>query len=373
MIIKNILVYREDGSFEDGEVVMEDGIFRETASDPSEVTDGEGCYAIPGLIDIHFHGCVGYDFCDGSREAIEKMAEYEASQGITSIVPATMTLSREELIRIMTVAGEYENGQGAELVGINMEGPFLNREKKGAQDDKYIRPCDKTMYEELQRCSNGLIRLVDIAPETEGAIEFLQSVKDEVKISLAHTCADYETADRAFKNGADHVTHLYNAMPPFSHREPGVIGAAFDNKEVFVELICDGIHIHPSVVRATFAMFGSDRIVLISDSMRAAGLKDGQYTLGGQDVTVTGKRAVLTEGGAIAGSVTNLADCLRTAVKEMHIPLEEAVACATKNPARSIGIYDTVGSITAGKKANLVLLNKDLSLKSVYINGTLIS
>lgn len=372
MIIKNVFVYKENQTFEAGEVVMEDGVFRETASQTGEILDGEGCYAIPGLIDIHFHGCMGYDFCDGTGEAIEHMAEYEASQGITSMVPATMTLAQEELARIMTAAGAYENKKGARLAGINMEGPFLNEEKKGAQDGRYIRCCDMDMYEDFQRRSRGLIRLVDLAPETEGAMEFLQAVRGEVTLSLAHTCADYETADRALKNGATHVTHLYNAMPPFSHREPGVIGAAYDNKGTFVELICDGIHIHPAVVRATFDLFGSERIVLVSDSMRAAGLQDGQYTLGGQAVTVEGKRAVLTDGGAIAGSVTNLADCLRTAVQEMGIPLEQAVACATQNPARSIGIYDQVGSITAGKRADLVLLNRDLSLNSVYMDGNLI-
>ena len=158
-------------------------------------------------------------------------------------------------------------------------------------------------------------------------------------------------------------------MPAFSHREPGVVGAALDSPHCMAELICDGVHIHPSMVRATFRMFGDDRIILISDSMRATGMEDGQYTLGGQDVAVQGKFATLVSDGALAGSVTNLMDCMKTAVKEMQIPLESAVACATRNPAKAIGIYDTYGSISAGKVANLVLLDQDLNVQKVIING----
>ena len=225
------------------------------------------------------------------------------------------------------------------------------------------------MFRRLQDAANGLIRLVDIAPEEEGAMEFISELKDEVHISFAHTTADYDTAKTGYALGACHATHLYNAMPPFTHREPGVIGAARDSEHCMVELICDGIHIHPSVVRATFQMFGDDRIVLVSDSMRACGLSDGDYTLGGQDVKVVGKLATLKSDGAIAGSVTNLMDCMRTAVKEMGIPLESAVACATMNPAKSVGLYEQYGSITEGKVANVVLLDEDLNIKKIIING----
>ena len=369
MIIKNSLVYQEDKTFQKGELILENGVFQTTATDTKDVIDAQDCYAIPGLVDIHFHGCMGYDFCDGTKQAIEKIAEYEASVGVTTIVPATMTIQTDQLAQVMQTAGEYENEKGAKLEGINMEGPFINSDKKGAQDAKYIRNCSIEMYQQFQRLSNGLIKLVDIAPETNDAFDFIAAIKGQTTISIAHTCADYETANLAFQKGASHVTHLYNAMLPFSHREPGVVGAAFDNKHTYVELICDGVHIHPCVVRATFAMFGEDRIVFISDSMRATGLKDGQYTLGGQEVAVRGNRATLVKGTALAGSVTNLADCVRTAVQKMEIPLESAVACATINPAKSIGIYDKCGSITPGKAADVVLLNKDLSLRAVFING----
>ncbi len=371
MIIKNVLVFTEEKKFEQRTIYIKNGLFTnsEMSVTDDEVIDGEGCYAIPGLVDVHFHGCVGADFCDGTKEAIVKMAEYEASQGITTIVPATMTLSEDELMNIMSNAASYENKSGAILAGINMEGPFISEAKKGAQAATHIRKPDVELFHKLQNASNGLIKLCDIAPEEEGAMEFIKAVKDEVHISFAHTTACYDIAKKGYDLGACHATHLYNAMPAFAHRDPGVIGAARDSEHVYVELICDGIHIHPATVRATFEMFGDDRIVMISDSMRATGLTDGEYTLGGQAVKVVGKLATLVSDGAIAGSCTNLMDCVRTAVKEMNIPLESAIACATMNPAKSVGLYDKYGSITEGKVGNVVLLNQDLSLKAVIING----
>lgn len=368
MIIKNVKIYTEDKTFTEGEAAVADGRFTSPDAAGGEVIDGKGCYMIPGLVDIHFHGCVGDDFCDAKEEAIANMAKHEASVGVTSICPATMTLGEEELHSIMKTAGAYRGTEGAKLVGINMEGPFLSEKKKGAQSAKYIRKCDTELFRALQKESGNLIKLVDIAPENDGAMEFIREVKDEVVISIAHTTADYDIAAKALSEGASHVTHLYNAMPPLNHRDPGVIGAARDDEKCHVELICDGVHIHPSVVRATFAMFGADRIILISDSMRATGLTDGQYTLGGQDVFVKGPRATLAD-GTIAGSATDLMGCLRVAVQKMGIPLEDAVACATANPAKEIGIYDRCGSITNGKDADFVLLDSDLNVKSVYVCG----
>lgn len=369
MIIKNVRVFTEEKTFEEGIIHIQNGIFTDVSDPDDEVIDGQGCYAIPGLVDIHFHGCVGYDFCDGTREAIEKIAEYEASCGITTIVPATMTLPEEELFQIMRNASACQNEKGAVLAGINMEGPFISESKKGAQAADYIRTPDVDLFRRLQKAANGLIRLVDIAPEEQGAMEFIQKLKDEVHISFAHTTADYDTAKKGYDLGACHATHLYNAMPPMNHREPGIVGAARDSGHVKVELICDGIHIHPSVVRTTFDIFGDDRIVMISDSMRATGLSDGIYTLGGQDVKVVGKLATLVSDGAIAGSATNLMECLRVAVLKMGIPLTSAVACTTMNPAKSVGLYEKYGSIAPGKAGNVVLLNEDLSLKAVILNG----
>ena len=383
MIIDHVKVFTEDKKFTDGGIVIKNGTIEQVYTErkrpqtEDEVLDGKGMYAIPGLIDLHFHGCKGDDFCDGSRDAIARIAEYEASVGVTAIAPATMTLPVEELEQILRVAAEYKKGphskKEADFVGINMEGPFISPAKKGAQDERNIIPCDVKVCERFLEVSEGLVKFMGIAPEeSENAVSFIEAVKDKVNVSLAHTNADYDTAMAAFNAGADHAVHLYNAMPAFTHRAPGVIGAVYDSKHVMAEIICDGVHIHPAAVRATFEMMGEDRMILISDSMRAAGMPDGSYTLGGLDVNVVGNRATLASDGAIAGSVTNLMDCMKTAVKTMNIPLETAVACATINPAKSLRIDAEYGSIRAGKKAHIVLMDQELNVQQVIKDGELL-
>ena len=383
MIIDHVKVFTEDKKFTDGGIVIKYGTIEQVYTEgkrpqtEDEVLDGKGMYAIPGLIDLHFHGCKGDDFCDGSRDAIARIAEYEASVGVTAIAPATMTLPVEELEQILRVAAEYKKGphskKEADFVGINMEGPFISPAKKGAQDERNIIPCDVKVCERFLEVSEGLVKFMGIAPEeSENAVSFIEAVKDKVNVSLAHTNADYDTAMAAFNAGADHAVHLYNAMPAFTHRAPGVIGAVYDSKHVMAEIICDGVHIHPAAVRATFEMMGEDRMILISDSMRATGMPDGSYTLGGLDVNVVGNRATLASDGTIAGSATNLMDCMKTAVKTMNIPLETAVACATINPAKSLGIDAEYGSIRAGKKAHIVLMDQELNVQQVIKDGELL-
>lgn len=378
--IINGLVFHEDGSFTPetvyicGEKIVSQEVYEKecsTASGNEMVTDAAGNYVIPGLTDIHFHGCMGSDCCDGTVEAFQTIARYELSQGITSITPATMTMSEEVLSQICRAAKTYRDTaeeNAADFCGLYMEGPFINAAKKGAQNEKYITPADTAMLNRLQDLSGNMLRTVAIAPETAGAMDFIRENSSRVNISIAHTTADYDTAKEAIACGASQLTHTYNAMPPLSHRAPGPIGAAADDDHCRAELICDGIHIHPAVVRTTFKMFGDDRIIFISDSMRAAGLADGQYDLGGQNVTVKGNLAVL-EDGTIAGSVTNLMDCVRTAVHDMGIPFASAVKCAAVNPAKAVGIYDAYGSLTPGKFANIVILDKNLDIKTVLHHG----
>ncbi len=376
MEIRNVQIFTEQQVFQEGNIKIEDGLFADPEAPDSagEVLEGEGLYAIPGLIDMHFHGCMGHDFCDGTKEALRAIAEYEASVGVTAIAPAIMTLPVEDLEQVLSTAADYkeqtgEMSAGADLIGVNMEGPFISKEKKGAQDEAYIIPSSLEVFHRFQKAARGLVKLIAVAPEIEGALEFVEQAKDEIKISVAHTNADYDSALAAFKKGASHGVHLFNAMPPFGHREPGVIGAVADSSHVTAELICDGVHIHPAVVRAAFRMLGSDRIILISDSMRAAGMPDGDYDLGGQKVRVSKRRATLISNGALAGSAVNLMDCLRTVVKEMGIPLEQAAACATANPAKCLGEYHRYGSITPGKKANVVLLDQELNVREVIKDG----
>ncbi|MBO5070752.1 MAG: N-acetylglucosamine-6-phosphate deacetylase, partial [Roseburia sp.] len=350
MIIKNALVFTPDNGFIKKDIAIEDDLFTEKIPDDltkEEILDGEGCYLIPGLVDVHFHGCAGVDFCDGTPEALHIIGAYEASNGVTSICPASMTLPMETLTKVCKNAKTYHDQWGdapeSRLCGIHLEGPFISVEKKGAQNPAYIQDPNITAFYQLQEASGNLVRLITIAPETPDAKEFIQELGSKVHISLGHTCSDYAAAYEAFSLGADHVTHMFNAMPGFTHRAPGPIGAAFDAKHVMPELICDGIHIDPSAVRVAFQIFGEDRMILISDSMMATGMEDGDYSLGGLPVKVTGNLATLKD-GTIAGSATNLMDCMRTAVS-MGIPLETAVQCATYNPAKSIGVDDVCGSI----------------------------
>ncbi len=382
--IRNGRLFSENGRFRKGLLYMlGDRIVTEeeyrASSAKEEIWNAKGNWIIPGLTDIHFHGCAGYDCSDGTVEAFRALAAYEASQGITSITPATMTLPEETLMQVAAAAAEFAGKknddssagpetEGADLVGLYMEGPFINPKKKGAQKEEYIRKPDISLFHRLQEASGGLFRTVVVAPEQEGAMEFIREASGEVSISLGHTAADYETACQALENGASQITHLFNAMPDFLHREPGPAGAAADHPSIMVELICDGIHIHPSVVRNVFRLFGPDRVILISDSMRATGLPDGESELGGQKVYKKGKEATL-EDGTLAGSVTNLMDCMRTAVLEMGIPLETAIKAAAVNPAKAIGIYGEYGRLTPGSYANVVALDSHMNLRQVFHHG----
>lgn len=376
MLVKNGLVYNSVScSFNRQDINIHNGRFTERSfclagDEEVDAVDADGCYVIPGLIDLHFHGCAGYDFCDGTNEALDAITAYQAENGITAAAPASMTLDDERLKKIFMKASEYKGvyKKGhAEIIGINMEGPYISKSRKGAQNELYIRKPEAGHFRRMNEYAKGMIKLTALAPETEDALLFLDEVKEEVRVSVAHTAADYKLAETAFSRGARQVTHLFNAMNPFTHREPGVAGAAFDNQDVSVELICDGIHIMPSMIRAVFKLFGYERVILISDSMMAAGLSDGVYALGGQDVIVNGNKAVLKD-GTIAGSVTNLMECMKYAAAS-GIPLEEAVTAATKNPAMALGAYDMHGSIEAGKYADFVLLDKELRVIGVYIRG----
>lgn len=380
MIITNGLIFGEDGRFRSGTMEIAQGviesIFYEENVNNAVVEprvddiDARGLYVIPGLVDIHLHGALGADFCDSSLEELEAIAEYELSRGVTSLVPATMTLPEDSLTGIMEKLRQLSENSSV-IKGITMEGPFISHGKKGAQNERYIHGPDVELFRELQKVAGGRIRQVTVAPEVSGALEFVKEISKECVISVAHTEAGYEVTKEAFEAGANHVTHLYNGMLPFGHREPGVVGAALENEDVFVELICDGEHVHPAVVRATFQMFGAKRICMISDSMSATGMPEGEYSLGGQAVTLKDKRATL-EDGRLAGAVTTLYDNLKTVVMEMQIPLEDAVRACTTTPAKALGLEESCGVLAVGRKADVVLLDEALNIKYVIADGRVI-
>lgn len=375
MIIKNGQVFNSNGRFIPADVELAgDRIVKVAPAGTlhgGEELDAAGKYVTPGFVDIHIHGAAGSDFCDGmdgSDKYVRAMQKYLGSQGVTSFLGTTMAFSEEILDRIFDTARPIfgQEGYGAVLRGVNMEGPFFNKAKKGAQAEEYIIDPDWEMFQRLWERSGHNIRLVDVAPELPGALEFAQKASKLCTVSIAHTCATYEEATAAFANGFTHTTHLFNAMPAFTHRAPGVVGAASDFAE-HIEMICDGIHLNPAVVRAVFNMFGSDRVCIISDAMQACGMPNGEYSLGGQKVFMTDGLATLAD-GTIAGSATCQAEGFRRAVK-FGVPLESALKAATINPAKAAGLFDEVGSIAVGKRADVLVLGADLHPEHIFIGG----
>ncbi len=322
-------------------------------------------YLIPGLVDIHTHGRMGADFSDGTEETLETLSRAYAACGVTSFLATTMSLPKENLFGAMRSARNFQRKGGAKCCGIHLEGPFLSAEKRGAHREEYLCDPDLALFDDLQEESGGKIKIVTVAPEKGGAEQFVREVSKNCVVSLGHTAADFTTCLSAFEWGASHVTHLFNAMPPFLHRAPGLIGAAIE-AGVSVELICDGFHVHPAAVKGAFSMFG-ERINLISDSIRCSGLKEGEYTLGGSPVLLKEGKITLKD-GTLAGSCISLLEGMQRAIK-FGISKEKAVFAATKAPALSVGL--DAGELKVGNPADLVLLNEDFSLKEVYIEGVL--
>ncbi len=366
MLLQNVRYYGADCRFHTGSI--------ETEGDRIvAVREHECCpttQLLPGLVEIHFHGNSGADFSDGDYDGLVRMAAFHARHGVTSFAPASMTLPEETIAAAFRTAVRLraeQPAQCARIRGINMEGPFFNEKKKGAQAAEHLRLPDPAMLRRLAAEADGLLRIVCVAPELDGAIDFIRAAAADYVVSVAHTAADYDAAAAGFDAGATHITHLFNAMPSLLHRDPGPIAAAAERPQVTAELICDGVHIHPAAVRAAFRLFGAERICLISDSMAACGMADGTYSLGGQKVTVRGNRATLDD-GTIAGSVTPLYQCLLTALC-FGIPAEDALRAATLNPARVLGVDHETGSIAVGKQADLLLTDPDFTLREVYIGG----
>lgn len=367
MIIGNAKVYI-DGGFRPASVTAQNG--KIVSIDEAHVScdvDADGKYLLPGFVDIHTHGAMNEDFSDGKADGLVTMSRYFAQNGVTSFVATTMTLKEDTLRPAMEVIRDFVRpDDGAKCAGIHLEGPFLSYAKRGAQAAENLHVPDTAMFHRLNEASGNRVCLLTIAPEEPGALEFIQEVSKICTVSVGHTTADYDTAMAAFQAGASHATHLFNGMPAFAHRAPGVVGAAYDAGAT-VELICDGLHIHPSAIRVTHRLFG-EKMVTISDSLRCAGMPDGQYELGGQPIEMNGGKATLLGTDTLAGSSTNLLEELRNLVR-FGIALEDAVYAVTEAPAKAIKMADQMGCIAVGMPADLVMLTPELELDAVFVDG----
>ena len=374
MIYQNAMVFGPDFRFHKGGFAVEGGRFsRVLTVGEAEGTDLGGLYVVPGFIDVHNHGNSGKDFSDGDDEGLKTLARYLAKNGVTSFAPASVTLPESQLKTAYESAARFAKTAPAGcavLRGIHMEGPFFSEKKKGAQNGAYLQNPNYEMFLRLNEAAEGLIKIADVAPELPGAIEYIEKVSKICAVSIAHTDANYDQSKAAIAAGVTHITHLFNAMPSFLHRAPGVVGAAAESPWVIAELICDGQHVHESVVRAAFSMFGADRLCLISDALSCCGMPKGEYELGGQKIILDGTVARLKDApDTLAGSANNLFGIFRLALS-FGIPAEAAVRMASETPARALGVADEVGSITNGKRADFLVLNGDFSLKTVYLAGS---
>lgn len=335
----------------------------------AEVIDAKGGFVSPGLIDIHIHGYLGEDVSDGSEEGLLKMAEGIVKNGVTAWLPTTMTVSYDELRRafdaVRKLSHRENNPRGAQMLGVNAEGPFINPSKKGAQAVEHIRPADANFLIE----NSDIIRLFTIAPEMPGALDCIREVtaKTNLRVSMGHTAANYEEAKAGIEAGVRHATHLFNAMTPLNHRDPGVVGAALADDRVMTEMIADTFHISADLFGLVAKVKG-DNLILITDCTRAGGLADGEYTLGGQPIYVKGIECRLKD-GTIAGSVLRLNNAVRNVRAHTSLPLEQIVRMASLNPARAIGVADKKGSLEAGKDADIVITDADFQVERTIIAG----
>ncbi|MDF2632084.1 MAG: N-acetylglucosamine-6-phosphate deacetylase [Caproiciproducens sp.] len=374
MILKNAKIVDDSFHLADADIAVGGDKISEIA--PGLSGEGEcdltGCVIVPGFVDVHIHACVGADTCDADPEGIAKMCAHLVTKGVTSFCPTTMTVSHDDISKALSVVkGCMEQPpKGAAIAGVNMEGPYISIHNKGAQSGKYIRELDIDEFEKVFDACGGIIKIVDVAPECGGAEGFIKKASKLCTVSVAHTKADYECTKHAFDLGITHATHLYNAMPGLTHRAPGVVGAVFDDERVRAEIICDGFHIHPAVLRITFQMLGKDRAVIVSDSMRAAGQPDGVSELGGQTVYVKDGQARL-EDGTIAGSTTNIHQEVKNLVG-YGVPFLNVIQAATLNPAKEIHEDERIGSIKVGKYADLVALDSNLNIKLVVARGKIL-
>ena len=376
IVIKgNVLTPREQ--IGGGSVVVEDGRIAEVSEGKApqgRVLDFEGCYVVPGFVDIHVHGGAGEDVMDASDGGLDRLSLFLAAGGVTSFLATTNTDSQERTLKAVREIGEAakRGTRGARLLGLHMEGPYISMERSGAQNRAHIR---LPALDELGQASleaGGSLRMVTLAPEVDGALEAVRWLASRGIVPAAgHTDATYDEARAGIEAGIRHASHLFNGMRSLHHREPGLVGAALDDERVTVELIADCYHIHPAVLRIVARLKGTARTALVSDSIAAAGLPDGDYSLGGMKVAVRHGKSLL-ESGTLAGSTIRLCDAVRNMVKKADVPLREAVEMASTTPSRVAGAADRKGSIAPGMDADITVLDRGLSVMLTMVEGRVV-
>ncbi|MGJ7919721.1 N-acetylglucosamine-6-phosphate deacetylase [Neobacillus sp. LXY-4] len=383
ILLKGIHIYSEGKILENGYIKMKDQKIDELGNvselgplnnDQWEIVELPSHYkAIPGLIDVHIHGVNGADTMDGTQDALDTMVTSLPKEGTTSFLATTMTQDIKHIEQALINAGDYIGKQApqgnAEILGIHLEGPFVNPKMAGAQPIPHIIDPNLALFKRWQELANGMIKLVTLAPEQPGGIELIQFLKaNHIIASIGHSEAAYEEVNEAIHAGATHVTHLYNQMSGLHHREPGVVGAAFLRDELMAEIIVDGVHVRPEIVEIAYKLKRSEGLMLITDSMRAKCLKNGKYDLGGQEVTVKDGRAELID-GTLAGSILKMGQAVKNMIAYTGCSLEEAIEMASGNPAKQLNVFDRKGSISVGKDADIAILDDNLEVVMTICRG----
>ncbi len=373
MIIKGGKVLNDEFKFVETDVTIDGEIIEKLGKSSECSIDATDCYVVPGFVDTHFHGVMNEELVYPNENGLQIIATCVAKMGTTSIVPAISAAPKDVLLNAIDYVvkhAEKEDDESAKLLGIHLEGPFFSVKFKGAHLPENIRMPDLSEFKEYVDKAQGYLKIMTMAPENEGADECIKyAVENDVCISIGHTDASMEDVLHAVELGAQQGTHTFNAMRGLNHREPGTVGGILFS-EAKAELICDFFHVHPDMVKMVYSIKGANKINLITDSVKFNGMPDGVYESAGQTITVKDKHPY-TETGAISGSTIYLIDAVRNLVS-IGIPLEEACKMASKNPAETVGAYDKVGSITPGKSADIVILDKELNIKNVILRGKVI-
>lgn len=378
--IVNARIVTEEGIIDPGALHFRDGRIvwigpveqTATLGGSEQLIDARGSWLLPGFIDVHVHGGHGGDFMEATEAAYDEITTFHGRNGTTSMLATTVTASKEAIGKVLAAAESYRNGEmpGARLIGVHLEGPFISPKWPGAQNPQFIVPPNLEWMKEWMGRYPGLIRLLTLAPETEGAFEVIEWVTGQGAVCAAgHTDADYDTILEAANRGLSHAVHTFNAMTPLHHRNPGTAGAVLTEDRICAEIIADGHHVHPACIQLLARMKTAENLLLITDAISAAGLGNGDYELGGLKVVVQDGVARLKEGNSLAGSTLTMIDAFRFVVNKVGLSVEEASRLASGNPARQLGISDSTGSIANGKLADLLLVTPDLRIERVWVAG----